>query len=64
MRTRTEHAGRDGKPRFRIQRLEERIAPKKTCVPIFSYCGYRFVCYNAQGKVVGPFPKFTDCDRF
>ena len=36
------------KNRFRIERLEERIAPKKTCIP----GEYGLFCTNPKGKIV------------
>ena len=56
MRTRAQDAGSSTKPRFRIQRLEERIAPKKGGIPgQCGYCNYYF-CYdrvNPHGKLIG-----------
>jgi len=53
------HKKQSEHPRFRIQKLEERIAPKKTCIRVYCYASpYSYtLCYNPHGKLVGPKPR-------
>jgi len=54
MRTRTQDAGQRTKPRFRIEKLEERIAPKKGGIPAnCGYGGYYYPPRNPHGKIIG-----------
>jgi len=48
----------DEEPRFRIKKLEERIAPTKGGIPGWrTHCYYQYYPgyrYNPQGKLIGP----------
>ena len=51
MNTRKEQTDTAKRPRFRIEKLEERIAPKKGGLP--KHCAYGYYMRNPHGKVVG-----------
>jgi len=49
-KTKKRKAGRPGTPRFRIEKLEERIAPTKGGIPGWACGGYGYGRFNPHGK--------------